>query len=122
MYRCDDEKEQFLSYLLSLNAVDYYCFTNTYTSTTMAYRVVIFTSKKMSAATTSANAWVSLGGTLGQTNNMPIPRGHHEMVFQHKNIGLLTTLRIGHDNSGMSPKWMVEHVLVRNEVTGHTWK
>ena len=31
--RCDDEKEQFLSYLLSLNAVDYFCFTNTYTST-----------------------------------------------------------------------------------------
>ena len=31
--RCDDEREQFLSYLLSLNAVDYYCFTNTYTST-----------------------------------------------------------------------------------------
>lgn len=31
--RCEDEKEQFLSYLLSLNAVDYFCFTNTYTST-----------------------------------------------------------------------------------------
>ena len=31
--RYDDEKEQFLSYLLSLNAVDYFCFTNTYTST-----------------------------------------------------------------------------------------
>lgn len=43
-------------------------------------------------------------------------------VKQHKNLGLLTTLRIGHDNTGMSPKWMVEHVLVRNEVTGHTWK
>lgn len=31
--RCEDEKEQFLSYLLSLNAVDYFCFTNTYAST-----------------------------------------------------------------------------------------
>ncbi|XP_076058045.1 DENN domain containing pinstripe isoform X2 [Oratosquilla oratoria] len=120
--RCDDEKEQFLSYLLSLNAVDYFCFTNTYTTTVIPYRVVIFPSRKLSAATTSANAWVSLGGTLGQTNNIPVPKGQVELVFQHKNLGLLTTLRIGHDNTGMSPKWMVEHVLVRNEVTGHTWK
>lgn len=37
-------------------------------------------------------------------------------------MGILTTLRIGHDNSGPSPKWMVEHILVRNEVTGHTYK
>ncbi|KAK7085845.1 DENN domain-containing protein 5B, partial [Halocaridina rubra] len=120
--RCDDEKEQFLSYLLSLNAVDYFCFTNTYTSTVVPYRVVIFPSRKSSGATTSANAWVSIGGTLGQTNNIPVPRGQVELVFQHKNLGLLTTLRVGHDNTGMSPKWMVEHVLVRNEVTGHTWK
>lgn len=35
---------------------------------------------------------------------------------------MLSTLRIGHDNTGLSPKWMVEHVVVRNEVTGHTFK
>ncbi|XP_050714063.1 DENN domain-containing protein 5B-like isoform X2 [Eriocheir sinensis] len=120
--RCEDEKEQFLSYLLSLNAVDYFCFTNTYASTMVPYRVVIFPSRKLSGASTSSNAWVSLGGTHGQTSKIPVPRNQVELVFQHKNLGLLTTLRIGHDNTGMSPKWMVEHVLVRNEVTGHTWK
>lgn len=31
-------------------------------------------------------------------------------------------MRIGHDNAGLSPKWMVEHVLVRNEVTGQTYR
>lgn len=31
-------------------------------------------------------------------------------------------MRIGHDNAGISAKWMVEHVVVRNEVTGHTYK
>jgi len=31
-------------------------------------------------------------------------------------------MRVGHDNAGISPKWMVEHVLVRNEVTGHTYR
>ena len=31
--RSEDEKEQFLFHLLSLNAVDYHCFTNTFTNT-----------------------------------------------------------------------------------------
>lgn len=31
--RCEDEREQFLYHLLSLNAVDYNCFTNTFTTT-----------------------------------------------------------------------------------------
>lgn len=30
--RCEDEREQFLFHLLSLNAVDFYCFTNTFTN------------------------------------------------------------------------------------------
>lgn len=45
-----------------------------------------------------------------------------QMSFQNKNLGILTTLKIGHDNSGMMPKWVIEHVLVRNEVTGHVYK
>lgn len=49
----------------------------------------------------------------------------YEFVFfslQHMNLGILTTLRIGLDNSMSNIKWMVEHVVVRNEVTGHTYK
>ena len=42
--------------------------------------------------------------------------------LQHSNLGLLSTLRLGHDNYGLSPKWLVEHVIVRNEMTGHTWR
>ncbi|KAH6924862.1 hypothetical protein HPB50_025760 [Hyalomma asiaticum] len=149
--RCEDEKEQFLYYLLTLNAVDYKCFTNTYTATVficmsddtngsssalnlasllsllwpnpeMPYRVVVFPSRKLSASTTSANAWVSISGTMGTTGLIPVPKQSLEFVYHHKNLGLLTTLRIGHDNAGLSPKWMIEHVVVRNDVTGHTYK
>ncbi|XP_014483403.1 PREDICTED: DENN domain-containing protein 5B isoform X3 [Dinoponera quadriceps] len=120
--RCEEEKEQFLYHLLTLNAVDYFCFTNNYPTTKLPYRVVIFPSRKASAATTSANSWIAISGTLCETNPVPIPKGALEFVFQHKNLGVLSTLRIGHDNTGMSPKWMVEHVVVRNEVTGHTFK
>ncbi|KAL0133098.1 hypothetical protein PUN28_000696 [Cardiocondyla obscurior] len=120
--RCEEEKEQFLYHLLTLNAVDYFCFTNNYPTTKLPYRVVIFPSRKASAATTSANSWIAISGTLCETNPVPIPKGALEFVFQHKNLGVLSTLRIGHDNTGLSPKWMVEHVVVRNEVTGHMFK
>ncbi|XP_078048630.1 DENN domain containing pinstripe isoform X2 [Augochlora pura] len=120
--RCEEEKEQFLYHLLTLNAVDYFCFTNNYPTTKLPYRVVIFPSRKASAATTSANSWIAISGSLCETNPVPIPKGALEFVFHHKNLGVLSTLRIGHDNTGLSPKWMVEHVVVRNEVTGHTFK
>ena len=37
-------------------------------------------------------------------------------------MGPLTTLSIGHDNAGISPKWMIECLFVRNEITGHIHK
>lgn len=39
--RCDDEKEQFLYHILSLNAVDYFCFTNTYLNTSKGKMKII---------------------------------------------------------------------------------
>ncbi|EMP38306.1 DENN domain-containing protein 5A [Chelonia mydas] len=39
-----------------------------------------------------------------------------------QNLGKLTTVQIGHDNSGLYAKWLVEYVMVRNEITGHTYK
>ncbi|XP_052822652.1 DENN domain-containing protein 5B isoform X4 [Octopus bimaculoides] len=120
--RCEEEREQFLYHLLSLNAVDYFCFTNTFTNTIVPYKVLIYPSTKFGCFTTSANPWISLAGQIGETGVIEIPKGCLEYTSEHKNLGILTTLRIGHDNSGMSPKWLVEYVLVRNEITGHLFK
>ncbi|ELU14295.1 hypothetical protein CAPTEDRAFT_228570 [Capitella teleta] len=120
--RCEDEREQFLYHLLSLNAVDYYCYTNAFSKTVIGYQVLIFTQKKMSGGGTSANCWLSMSGSLGETKRIPIPKHTMEMNLQNKNLGVLTTMRVGHDNAGMSPKWMVEHILVRNEITGHAYR
>jgi DENN domain-containing protein 5 len=38
------------------------------------------------------------------------------------NLGPLTTIILGHDNAGITPKWMIEKVMIRNEITGHTDK
>ncbi|EFA02072.1 DENN domain-containing protein 5B [Tribolium castaneum] len=117
--RCEEEKEQFLYHLLSLNAVDYFCFTSTYATTVIPYRIVIIPNKK--GSTTSANAWVVLSGTLSETRRIPVPKSNN-FEYKHHNLGVLTTLRIGHDNSGLYAKWMIDYVLVRNEITGHTYK
>ncbi|CAH2092083.1 unnamed protein product [Euphydryas editha] len=118
--RCEEEREQFLYHLLTLNAVDYYCFTNTYPTTKLPYRVLIMPSRK--ASQTTANCWLSISGANGEsTPKIPIPRNTNEFVFHHKNLGILSTLRIGHDNSGLSPRWLLDQIYVRNEVTGHTY-
>lgn len=81
--RSDDEKEYFVHYLLTLNALDYACFTASYTHTVLPYRVTIFPSRKFHANTTSANLWVTVSGTLAHTDKpLPIPKPSLEMVFK----------------------------------------
>lgn len=46
----------------------------------------------------------------------------HLPLSQCQNLGKLTTVQMGHDNTGLYAKWLVECVLVRNEITGHTYK
>uniref|UniRef100_A0A3B3ZY41 DENN domain containing 5B n=1 Tax=Periophthalmus magnuspinnatus TaxID=409849 RepID=A0A3B3ZY41_9GOBI len=96
--RCEEEKEQFLFHLLSLNAVDYFCFTNVYTTISESVQ------------------------QLRDSGVRPIPKNLLEMGFDCQNLGRLTTLQIGHDNAGLLAKWLVDCVLVKNEVTGHAYR
>ncbi|CAF5125593.1 unnamed protein product, partial [Rotaria sp. Silwood1] len=45
-----------------------------------------------------------------------------EIKFKRKNLGQLTTLRIGHDNTGLMPRWNIDHVLVRNQLTNNFYR
>ncbi|XP_035378087.1 DENN domain-containing protein 5B isoform X7 [Electrophorus electricus] len=120
--RCEEEKEQFLFHLLSLNAVDYFCFTSVFTTIMIPYRVVIIPIKKLSNAMTTSNPWVCVSGELGDSGIMQIPKNVLEMTFDCQNLGKLTTLQLGHDNAGLLAKWLVDCVMVRNEITGHTYR
>jgi len=47
--------------------------------------------------------------------------------MQHKNLGILTTLRIGLEDAvnkqiSSGSRWLIDYVLVRNELTGRTFK
>ncbi|XP_051818734.1 DENN domain-containing protein 5B isoform X2 [Antechinus flavipes] len=120
--RCEEEREQFLYHLLSLNAVDYFCFTSVFTTIMIPYRSVIIPNKKLSNAIITSNPWICVSGELGDTGVMQIPKNLLEMTFECQNLGKLTTVQIGHDNSGLLAKWLVDCVMVRNEITGHTYK
>ncbi|KAA8579902.1 hypothetical protein FQN60_005437 [Etheostoma spectabile] len=134
--RCEEEKEQFLFHLLSLNAVDYFCFTSVFTTIMIPYRVVIIPIKKLSNAMTTSNPWVCASGELGDSGIMQIPKNVLEMTFDSafrphthisalfkcQNLGKLTTVQLGHDNAGLLAKWLVDCVMVRNEITGHTYR
>lgn len=107
--------------------------------------MVIFPSRKYGSYNTSSNVWIIVSGTSNETQRVPVPKGSLEFIFhvcfiycsfilktdvfmqnifyiKYKNLGLITTMRIGHDNSGAANKWLVEHVVMRNEVTAHTYK
>ncbi|KAM7377834.1 hypothetical protein PAMA_012977 [Pampus argenteus] len=120
--RCEEEKEQFLFHLLSLNAVDYFCFTSVFTTIMIPYRVVIIPIKNLSNAMTTSNPWVCVSGELGDSGIMQIPKNVLEMTFDCQNLGKLTTVQLGHDNAGLLAKWLVDCVMVRNEITGHTYR
>ncbi|KJH45858.1 putative arginine--tRNA ligase [Dictyocaulus viviparus] len=95
--RCEDEREQFLYHILSLNAAQFRCFTNTFTKTKMDYQVVIVT-----------------GGWRG---SLPA------VWVMHKNLGVLSTLRIGHSpGTEKPPNWYLEYIIVRNEITGQMYR
>ncbi|ENN76384.1 hypothetical protein YQE_07106, partial [Dendroctonus ponderosae] len=112
--RCEEEKEQFLYHLLSLNAVDYFCFTSTYPTTVIPYSIVIVPNKK-GGIHLPTFGWFSLG-LYQKLRESPCPR---TPTASSAKIG---TWGIGHDNSGLYSKWMVDYILVRNDVTGHTYR
>uniref|UniRef100_A0A914ZSH5 DENN domain-containing protein 5A n=1 Tax=Parascaris univalens TaxID=6257 RepID=A0A914ZSH5_PARUN len=122
--RCDDEKEQFLYHVLSLNAAEFRCFTNTFTKTKMQYRVLLMSGNTRSMV--SCPIWVLIAGSLCSTTVIDVKPGVLDFQFDHKNLGVLSTLRIGHSlsslNNGVPPKWFLDCVMVRNEVTGQTYR
>ncbi|XP_040031401.2 DENN domain-containing protein 5B isoform X2 [Gasterosteus aculeatus] len=120
--RSEEEKEQFLFHLLSLNTVDYFCFTSVFTTIMIPYRVIIIPIKKLSNAMTTSNPWVCVSGELRDSGVMQIPKNVLEMTFDCQNLGKLTTVQLGHDNAGLLAKWLVDCVMVRNEITGHTYR
>lgn len=69
---------------------------------------------------------MTIFGSFGETERIHV--NNCEFLFEHKNLGILTTLRIGIDATqntstlSISTKWHLDCVWVRNEMTGHAYK
>ncbi|KAL7074634.1 hypothetical protein ACQ4LE_005773 [Meloidogyne hapla] len=121
--RCDDEREQFLFHLLSLNAVDFSCFTNTFLTIKMRYQVLMAGGLDRFP---DSFVYIVLTGSLGYTSQISLPANNTQFTFDYKNLGILSTLRVGHkissERSNHRPiKWFLDYVLVRNCVTAQTF-
>ncbi|CAG9535634.1 unnamed protein product [Cercopithifilaria johnstoni] len=120
--RCDEEKEQFLYHVLSLNAAEFSCFTNSFKKTKMQYRVLLVS--RNSRSVISWPVWIIITGSLCSTTPIELKQSILDFTFDYRNLGILSTLRIGHLNvsNGASPKWFLDYVLVRNEITGQSYR
>ncbi|XP_008304820.1 DENN domain-containing protein 5B-like [Stegastes partitus] len=78
--------------------------------------------KKLSIAMATVNPWVCVSGELGDSGVRQIPKNTQEIFFQCKNLGRLSTLQLGQENSGLLAKCLIDCVMVYNEITGHTYK
>uniref|UniRef100_A0A183BJX2 UDENN domain-containing protein n=1 Tax=Globodera pallida TaxID=36090 RepID=A0A183BJX2_GLOPA len=126
--RCDEEREQFLFHLLSLNAVDFNCFTNTFLTIKMRYEVLLVGSLDRFPASL---LYIVMTGSHGCTSSIFLPANSVQFTFDFKNLGTLSTLRIGHsfgtdkannNNTNLRlSKWFLDYVLVRNCVTAQTF-
>lgn len=127
----EDEKEQFLYHLLTLNAVDYFCFTQVYGMTIIPYRVLIVPVSGGAGTLTRKSSMLPklcliIYGSIGETERISLNK--IELLMEHKNLGILRTLRIGIDASQntstltSSTKLHLDCVWIRNEITGHAFK
>lgn len=119
--RTEEEKEQFLFHLLTLSAKDFTCFTNSFMNSIMVYKVLLVGEGKRFGVSTSS-PYITLGGEFGESAVAELPRGENLVQITHNNLGPLTCLRIGHDNSGLAPSLQLEMVLVHNTTTGQIYR
>eukprot|EP01147_Barroeca_monosierra_P001889 gene1889-4983_t len=92
-----DLRMQLASHLLSLNTLELHCFTTSYKTATITYRVLIFTAKNFRAGTTS-NVSMKIVGDFDTTATFEFGRSPsfntsavYEQTFSHSNLGVLST-------------------------------
>lgn len=125
--RSEEEREQFITYLLTLNAVDLHPFTLSFVTTTFSY---IFLRVGL---TGSLNGFISICGSITTSNDIPIDRSSHTLLthpynlsandqlstFKHTNFGSVKYLKL---YLVQTTKVFVQFFLLQNETTGQTFK
>ncbi|XP_065897264.1 DENN domain-containing protein 5B-like [Dysidea avara] len=119
--RTEDEKEQFLLHMLTLSAKDFSCFTRGFRDSTILYRVLIVGEGKRFGLSTAC-LYCNLAGEYNNSGVNWFTKGEYTADIKCQNLGPITCVRIGHDNSGLSPSTWVDSVFLQNITTGHTYR
>ena len=119
--RTEDEREQFITFLLTLNARSFTCFTSAFRNVVMKYCVLVLGEGKHMGFHTAC-LYVNIGGEHRTSGKRIFVRGENQLEFQNQNMGPLTCIRIGHDRSGVVTSLFVDSVLVQNLTTGQIYK
>ena len=92
------------------------------------YRVSVYTGNRRGAGTNAKVSIVVFGenGDSGPrvlenaSNNFE--RGQTDIFgFEAVDLGTITSIRIGHDNSGFGPGWFLDKVVVKSEILQREW-
>jgi len=118
--RTEDEKEQFLLHMLTLSAKDFSCFTRGFRDSQILYRVLIVGEGKHFGLSTAC-LYCNLAGEYSNSGVNWFTKGECTTDIKCQNLGPITCIRIGHDNSGLASSVWVHSVLVQNATTGHTY-
>jgi hypothetical protein len=88
-------------------------------SNLISYAVEIYTANVFQAGT-EAKVFIEVYGSEGHTDKVALKGGKFDRNqcskhdIQSVDLGALTMVRLGHDNAGISPGWLVEKVIVKN--------
>ena len=66
---------------------------------------------------------IQLGGAGQEPENTIFARGNTDIFVLkvNKRLGDIQSVRIGHDNSGNSPSWLLEEIVIFDKQTNHSW-
>lgn len=118
--RTEDEKEQFLLHMLTLSAKDFSSFTRGFKDSSMLYRVLVVGEGKHFGLSTAC-LYCNLAGKYNNSGTTWFSKGEYTLDIKCQNLGPITCIRIGHDNSGLAASTWIDSVLVQNTTTGHTY-
>jgi len=118
--RTEDEKEQFLLHMLTLSAKDFSCFTRGFKDSSMLYRILVVGEGKHFGLSTAC-LYCNLAGKYNNSGTTWFSKGEYSLDIKCQNLGPITCIRIGHDNSGLAASTWIDSVLVQNTTTGHTY-
>ncbi|GAB4821886.1 hypothetical protein N2152v2_008932 [Parachlorella kessleri] len=94
----------------------------------VTYRVTA-TTTDLRGADTTANVYITLHGSRGDSQRHALATGPHNFergstdafAIQDRDLGMLEAVTIGHDGTGLKPAWHLQQVSVINSTSGQEW-